>query len=284
MRTPVPLRPRPGSLLPGLSLATLILLVPVPPGPLEAQDRPPRPDRPEWSLQFPDLFQYDRAAVLGVQFERPQDSEFHDEGVVLSRIHEGSGAEEAGLEAGDVIISYDGVPLARPLPDGEAQIDEDLAPPAARLLHLTRSLSPGDEITLVVRRNGEEREVIVTARRMRPFAEMDTILVWPRDLPSVPDIFRRLDPGAGRFGLRLHDLNEGLARYFGRSEGALVLEVSDDRPLALEPGDVIVAIDGRSVEDAQHASTILRSYRPGEEITMEVWRERSSLTVRGDVP
>lgn len=113
----------------------------------------------------------------------------------------------------------------------------------------------------------------------------DTTSAWPRvfelQFPSgrFPGI-----PGAPRYGLRLQDLNEELGRYFGRTDGALVLEVLDDGALDLEAGDVIVSIDGRAVENAAHASRILQSYEPDEEMVIEVWREGRSVTVRDAAP
>lgn len=91
-------------------------------------------------------------------------------------------------------------------------------------------------------------------------------------------------PAPARYGLRLHDLDEELGRYFGGSDGVLVLDVRDDPALELEPGDVIVSIDGRAVENAAHAVRILQSYEPDEEMELEVRREGSALTVRGRAP
>jgi hypothetical protein len=254
-------------------------------------------------------------AVLGVEFDQVRDEEVHRRGVLLSGVRRGSPADEAGLEAGDRILRFDDVPLDRPLPEGEDELDGELAPTVARLLHLARALEPGQTVRLTVERDGEEREVEMTARPLpgmtvttfrMPGGELrwDTILVWPpgmRDTP--PERFWRGQPGppsprrpealmpfglpgfgTGPLGLRLHDLNEGLARYFGRTEGALVLEAPEDGALALEAGDVIVALDGREVEDAAHAGRILRSYRSGEDIAVAVWREGREVTVEGRVP
>lgn len=113
----------------------------------------------------------------------------------------------------------------------------------------------------------------------------DAARAWPRvfELQFPSGRFPAI-PGAPRYGLRLQDLNEELGRYFGRSEGALVLEVLDDAALDLEAGDVIVSVDGREVENAAHASRILQSYEPDEEMAIEVWREGESVTIRDVAP
>ena len=91
-------------------------------------------------------------AFLGVRPTEltPQIAERFDvqteSGVLVVSVVENSAAERAGIRAGDVIVSADGEPMRRV---------EDL-------LALLRQRSPGDEVTLRVNRDGEEREVRVT--------------------------------------------------------------------------------------------------------------------------
>lgn len=306
--------PRPPITIPAVVLPLLILSA-LPWATATAQEPPPPPRAPSaaWFGVAP------QQAVLGLQFGDADNTDLHRDGVVLSGVMPESSADEAGLEAGDVIVRLDGTDLTRPLPDGEERVDDTLAPAVARLLFLARELRPGQEVELDVVTEGEERRVRLTARRPDrgriatarlfgpegPLAGLDTIRVWPprgegewfrfrgpRGEPPRPPELRehlrhRLE-GFGlapaRFGLRLFDLNEGLARYFGRSEGALVLEVHEDAPLELEAGDVIVSIGERTVEDAGHASRILGSYRAGESVSVEVWREGRNVRVRGEAP
>ena len=70
------------------------------------------------------------------------------ENVVLSAVVPDSPAEAAGLEAGDILISVNGVAYS----DGnEAKIKE-----------IHAGLRPGEEITIVASRNGTESEHLVT--------------------------------------------------------------------------------------------------------------------------
>ncbi|MCG6656605.1 PDZ domain-containing protein [Halomonas campisalis] len=68
----------------------------------------------------------------------------HEEGVEVHATLEGSIAEQAGLEAGDVILRAAGEALARP----------------ADLTGLVRQQRPGTLLPLQVRRHGEEREIL----------------------------------------------------------------------------------------------------------------------------
>ncbi|WP_220250418.1 ChaN family lipoprotein [Billgrantia montanilacus] len=68
----------------------------------------------------------------------------HEAGVEVHAILEGSVAEQAGLEAGDIILQAAGESLARP----------------ADLTGLIRQQRPGTLLPLVIRRDGDEREVL----------------------------------------------------------------------------------------------------------------------------
>ncbi|GEM_PF-3466094 len=267
---------------------------------------------------------FDRTAELGIEFDG-ESREEPLEGVRILRVQPSSPADESGLQEGDLIVGYQGHTLTEPLVEGEDELDPEVDLPAARFLHLTRQLEPGDTVQLEIRRNGQEelRELVArerlprTARvvhgperladiitrdteRLRargafprtpplamraapPHLEGDTIRIWPPG-PGAPEILRQLIPGVHRFGLRLHDMNEELGRYFDGADGVLVLEVREDAPLELEAGDVIVAIDGRQVDDAAHAGRILASYRSGEAVSLEIRRMGQTLTVDGTTP
>ena len=77
-------------------------------------------------------------------------------------------------------------------------------------------------------------------------------------------------------------MNAGLATYFGTGEGVLVLEVDEDSELGLEPGDVILRIGSRSVDDPGRVHELLETYRGDEEITIEVMRNKQRVTVTGE--
>ncbi|MDE2796986.1 MAG: PDZ domain-containing protein [Gemmatimonadota bacterium] len=87
----------------------------------------------------------------------------------------------------------------------------------------------------------------------------------------------------GTHGLDLVELNPGLGAYFGTSEGVLVADALDDTSLGLQPGDVVVAVDGRAVDDIDELRRILRSYRNDEEITFRIFRDGARTTVTGTI-
>ena len=84
-------------------------------------------------------------------------------------------------------------------------------------------------------------------------------------------------------GISLVTLNAELGRYFNAESGALVTEADEDNPLGLEAGDVILAIDGRTIDSAGDMRRILRSYEEGEAVTLRIMRDRSEREVSGSV-
>ena len=87
----------------------------------------------------------------------------------------------------------------------------------------------------------------------------------------------------GAHGLDLVELNPGLGAYFGTAEGVLVADVEDESPLGLLPGDVVVAVDGRVVDDIDELHRILDSYRSDEEISLRIFRDGAQTTVTGTI-
>ena len=93
----------------------------------------------------------------------------------------------------------------------------------------------------------------------------------------------RWDGGRAGHGLDLVELNPGLGAYFGTAEGVLVADVEDDSSLGLRPGDVVVAVDGRVVDDIDELHRILDSYEDDEEIALRIFRDGAETTVTGTI-
>ena len=130
-------------------------------------------------------------ARLGVVLRQEKDPATEAVGAVIEALTPGSPAEEAGLQAGDIITKFDGHPLTT----GKVDADEDESLPTARLMDLAKSLTDGQKVTLEVRRGNASKTVEVTARRAVGSA-MRVITgrhVEPPDLadieiPDIPDI------------------------------------------------------------------------------------------------
>jgi hypothetical protein len=82
-------------------------------------------------------------------------------------------------------------------------------------------------------------------------------------------------------GVEMEVLNPELGEYFGTESGLLVTEVHEDAALGLRPGDVLLAIDGREVEDFSHLRRVLLSYDTDEDLTLRILRRGEEMEVTG---
>ena len=194
-------------------------------------------------------------AILGVQIE-PRAGVA---GAQVVAVSPGGPAAAAGIEAGDVITGIDGTDLAK-----DAQ-------PARTLVERMRELKPGTKVKLRVTHAGKPREFEILPRLVPPNRE---VAIAVEDAGEGRVIERRILRNLA--GLELATLSPRLGGYFGAKAGVLVVRAGN--PLfKLEDGDVITAVGDRESTSAVHVTRILRSYQPGEQLTIKVLRDRKPL-------
>jgi serine protease Do len=84
----------------------------------------------------------------------------------------------------------------------------------------------------------------------------------------------------GRLGVSIQEVNQALAQNFGLKSpsGALVASVEKGSPGAnagLEPGDVILKLDGKEISRSSDLPPMVSSLKPGSKVTLDVWRNGS---------
>ncbi len=84
-----------------------------------------------------------------------------------------------------------------------------------------------------------------------------------------------------RLGVSVQDLTQALADSFGlpRPDGALVAQVDPKSPAAvagLQPGDVILRIDGEPTVQAGALSARIAQANPGDRIQLSLWRHQKA--------
>ena len=202
---------------------------------------------------------FSERAFLGVLI-KDQDAE----GVRIAGVSPDGGAEEAGLEADDVIVDINGVSL----------LGDDH--PAELLHSVLDAVTPGDSVDLTVVRDGESLSfAVVTTPYLehagrQAFRLHDVIELLP-DWPEV-EVFSRVGATGG---LRLVDIGEDLGAYFGVDAGVLVLDTPAKSEL--RPGDILKRIDGADVSSARQARRQLA--RQSEDAEVQVRRKNRNVTV-----
>ncbi|HSY08715.1 MAG TPA: PDZ domain-containing protein [Steroidobacteraceae bacterium] len=204
-------------------------------------------------------------AVIGVQL----DSSDIKDGAHVGAVSPGGPAAEAGIRAGDVIVSVNG-----------KDVDKQHAPrDVARLM---RSVEPNTKVKIHVLRAGKPLDFEVTAR---PVENAWRIPGLPPDMS-----FDALGPGfmgdmrRSVAGMELATLTPQLGAYFGTDKGVLVLRAPRNAAFNLQDGDVILSIDGREPTSGSHATRILASYQPGEKVKLQLMRQRKKMSVDAMMP
>jgi len=87
-----------------------------------------------------------------------------------------------------------------------------------------------------------------------------------------------------RLGVTIQSLNQDLAESFGleRPDGALVATVAPNSAAAkagLKAGDVILKVNGEPIEESGSLSSRIGLARPGDKVTLEVWRDKQTQSV-----
>lgn len=240
-------------------------------------------------------------------------------GALVREVADGSPADSAGLQSGDVILEWRG----------------DAVFSAAELARLVRETPPGRQVGVTVYRDGGRTDLSVTLRerhgprgffpgsgfhvrgelppeaqarlrerierareqrgdardRLEHLDERLEELEWDRDGAGDSVSVRRFrfaptfDGDRARLGVRLQSLTPQLAEYFGLGQrsGVLVASVRDGSPAdgaGLQAGDVLLSVAGEDVSDASDAALAVREASGEVEIRVLRRGEERTLTAR----
>jgi serine protease Do len=152
-------------------------------------------------------------------------------GALVRNVESGGPADKAGIEAGDIILKYDGKDIQR---------STDLP----RMVGNTR---PGTKVPVTVWRKGQSRELSVTVAEMAP--EQAARSGNPNRQPPAPGGGAQQ---ANALGLVVADIPED-RRAALRIKGGVLVEAADGLAAraGLRPGDVILSLNNQDVSLAR---------------------------------
>jgi serine protease Do len=182
---------------------------------------------------------------LADSFKLPQ-----PEGALVAGIAPGSAAAKAGLKPGDVILSYNGQPIAT----------------SGDLPALVGMAKPGERASLEVWRNGKKESLSATLAG---------------DTEKVVVASGQEDASHGRLGVAVRPLSPEESRQVHLKGGLVVEDASGAAARSgIEPGDIIVAVNGTSVTSTADLQKLVGA--AGKQLAVLVQRgeEKIFLPVR----
>ena len=165
------------------------------------------------------------------------------EGVLVNSVFEGDPAHKAGVLVGDIILKIAGTPVNSP----------------SRMIRIIGSILPGQTVNLDILRNGKSQAVMVKLdnnnRRQR------------KVLASLPIPFGDIPP-------------LGLEIMQSQTTGVQIVKVypdSESDKKGLEKGDIILAVNGSSIESTMHFEEIIDGISTGNAVFLLVERNQEKL-------
>jgi serine protease Do len=267
----------------------------------------------------------EEGAYLGVMLEEVDADDVEklklreERGTIVEKVLEGSPAEKAGLKENDVILSMSGQPvesstqlrrmIGESVPgrtsrleimrDGREQnISVVLGRHEGASCKMKRhDFGPRDEDLkrFEIRLKGNEEELRLKAHELEELGNLKELeqlekLDELKELevygPDVEKNIRIIVGGRARLGVKLDDLTDQLAGYFGMSDrtGALVTEVVKDTPAekaGLKAGDIILNVGGEKIEDAGDVREALFDKEGTVELT--ILRDKKEIKIKAEL-
>lgn len=188
-----------------------------------------------------------------------------EEGVLIRDVVEDSPAEKAGIEKRDVILTF----------GGEKVLDTE------RFVRMVKRTSPGDELKLLILRDGKEKTLTITIGETSGNKLRESEFPGLEPPKGKSQVYKFFTFSGGRIGVKVEDLTEQLGDYFGvkDGEGALITEVDEKGPASkagLKAGDVVVEVDGKKIEDTGNLIDVISGKEKGDKVEIKVLRNRNS--------
>ncbi len=175
------------------------------------------------------------------------------DGALVSHVTEGSPAANAGIQRGDVIVSFDGQEVK--------QMHE--------LPYIVANTPVGKEVTVEILRDGQRRRLKVEIAKL----EEESVQASAQEEAATP-----------KLGLSVNDITPEMAQKYNlpTAEGVVVLQVLPGSPAeraGMQAGDIILEIGRENVSDVAGFKRKLEEYEEGKTILLLVQREGTTVYV-----
>ena len=227
-----------------------------------------------WSYNWNDndmkmLYEDGNTAMLGVVTEN------EDEGLRITDITEGSGADKAGLKEDDIITKVD---------DKKVDDPDDLT-------KLIRSHKPGDKVNITYLRDKKEQKVTAELGKWKGsdfnafnMPNMDFEMMNPKvdvhpKVKIAPGQYYSFFDNRPKLGLSVQDTEDG--------KGVKVIDVDNEgngQKAGVKENDVITAINDKPVNSADEVARMVRESRDKSSIMLKIKRAGKIQNIEVKMP
>lgn len=158
------------------------------------------------------------------------------QGALIQRVEPGGPAEKGGLEAGDIILKFNGTNIEK----------------SSDLPRLVGATKPGTKSTLTIWRKGANKDVTLTIAELEPekLARKEERKAKPEQAPNA-------------LGLVVSDLSDAQKKEL-RVDGGVIVDASDGAAAraGLRAGDVVLRLNNTDVKDAKQFNALVSKLEP----------------------
>jgi serine protease Do len=194
----------------------------------------------------------DRTLAESFGLDRPR-------GALVAMVGEGSPAERAGIQSGDIIVD----------------VDDEAIEVSADLPHVIGLMTPGSEVTMTLIRDGDEETLLV---EIGALAAGQT----PRVVANLtePGVLRAL-------GMSVRDLDRDDEAEADLRGGVVVMDVDRDSAAyeaGVRGGDVITRFGKRAISRISDMEAALENVESGDSVSVRLIRQGAPLFIGIKVP
>jgi serine protease Do len=174
----------------------------------------------------------------------------NEQGALVADVSKGGPADKAGIERGDVIVSFDG-----------------------------KTIKEMNDLPFIVAATPVEKSVSVEVMRK---GKRETVQVKVGELKEEEAAIETPAETKPKLGMALEDITPDIAKRLGLTEtsGVVVVQVEEGSPAAeagIRPGDVIIEVDQKTIRSLEDLNAKTTGYKAGDTLLLLIKRQSATL-------